>query len=78
MSNSTATFERSYQSQHIRVELMPVIFGKVAAGSHNELHQTLREATITRVRKAPIYPTEDERLVDRREDVTQLRERYSA
>ncbi|KAK4182001.1 hypothetical protein QBC35DRAFT_551266, partial [Podospora australis] len=41
ISNSTPVFEASYQPREIRQQLLPVIFSSEAAGTHDDLFQTL-------------------------------------
>ncbi|CAP71387.1 uncharacterized protein PODANS_6_2430 [Podospora anserina S mat+] len=77
MSNTTAVFESSYQPEHIRQELMPIIFGTDAAGEHHSLFRSLQRATLLRDVNAPLYPTEeDEKSLRQREDITKLTWEY--
>ncbi|KAK4652909.1 hypothetical protein QC762_0078090 [Podospora pseudocomata] len=77
MSNTTAVFESSYQPEHIRQELMPIIFGTDAAGEHHSLFRSLQRATLLRDVNAPLYPTEeDEKSLRLRENITKLTWEY--
>lgn len=78
MSNTTTVFENSYQPQYIGQEFLPIIYGKEAAGDNSQLYKFLQDATIYKDPNTPLYPTkEDRELIERREDITKLREQYT-
>ncbi|KAK4181987.1 hypothetical protein QBC35DRAFT_551837, partial [Podospora australis] len=78
MSNTSRVFETSYQPREIHQQLLPIIYGTEAAGTHDDLFQTLHRETSRRDPKAPLYVTEaDEKYIESREDITELRKSYA-
>ncbi|KAK4099727.1 hypothetical protein N658DRAFT_429245 [Parathielavia hyrcaniae] len=79
MANSEQVFQQRYLPQHIRKEIMPIVFGVEAAGENEELYTMLRRATVTRDENAPLYLTikEKQRLEERR-DMQKLKREYGA
>ncbi|KAK4118961.1 hypothetical protein N657DRAFT_675226 [Parathielavia appendiculata] len=66
-----------YLPQHIRKEIMPIVFDPEAAGTHEELYKMLRRATARRDENAPLYPTvEDTQRLERRRDMQRLKREY--
>lgn len=79
MANSEAVFQQKYLPQHIRKEIMPIIFGPEAAGTNERLHTMLRRATVHRDQNAPLYPTVDEvESLEKRRDIQELVQEYKA
>ncbi|KAL2178984.1 uncharacterized protein P884DRAFT_195543 [Thermothelomyces heterothallicus CBS 202.75] len=79
MSNSEEVFQQNYLPQHIRKEIMPIIFGPEAAGTNEKLYAMIRRATMKRDPNAPIYPTIDEvKSLESRRDIQELKQEYLA
>jgi hypothetical protein len=77
MANSEGVFQRSYQPEHIRTEIMPLVFGREAAGMNEQLHNMIRRASSKRDEHAPLYPTVDEmKALETYKHMRQLREQY--
>ncbi|KAL2139234.1 hypothetical protein VTI28DRAFT_5494 [Corynascus sepedonium] len=77
MANSEKVFQQNYLPQHIRKEIMPIVFGPEAAGANEQLHGMLRRATLKRDQNAPLYPTIDEiKSLEKRRDMQELKQRY--
>ncbi|KAK4245025.1 hypothetical protein C7999DRAFT_16762 [Corynascus novoguineensis] len=79
MANDEKVFQRNYLPQHIRKEIMPIIFGPEAVGTNEQLHKMLRQATMNRDQNAPLYPTiEDVESFEKRCDMQELKQKYIA
>ncbi|KAK0710271.1 hypothetical protein B0T26DRAFT_434847 [Lasiosphaeria miniovina] len=79
MGNSEGIFQKLYLPEQLRKEVMPIIFGTEAAGTHDELYTMLRHATLKRDENAPIYPTVDEvKNLEERSSIQQLKHEYEA
>lgn len=79
MGNSQTVFNKYYQPQHIRTEMMPVLFGPEAAGMNEQLHNMIRRASSKRDEHAPLYPTVDEmKEFENHKHMQELREKYGA
>jgi glutaredoxin-related protein len=68
MGNSEEVFRQKYLPQHIRTEVMPILFGPEAAGQNEKLYKMLRRATTRRDEHALLYPTVN--------DMEDLKKRY--
>ncbi|KAL2138139.1 hypothetical protein VTI28DRAFT_7389 [Corynascus sepedonium] len=79
MANDEKVFQRNYLPQHIRKEIMPIIFGPEVVGTNEQLHKMLRQATVNRDQNAPLYPTiEDVESFEKRCDMQELKQKYIA
>jgi uncharacterized C2H2 Zn-finger protein len=79
MANTERIFQQRYLPQHIRKEIMPIIFGPEAAGTNDRLHTMLRRATVRRDQNAPLYPTVDDiKSLEKRRDWQKLNQEYIA
>ncbi|KAH6847506.1 hypothetical protein B0I37DRAFT_354242 [Chaetomium sp. MPI-CAGE-AT-0009] len=77
MANTEPVFQQRYLPQYIREEIMPIVFGPKAAGTHEELYGMLRRATARRDENAPLYPTvEDMQRLEERRDMQRLKREY--
>lgn len=79
MSNTTAVFQKSYQAEHVRVNLLKTRFKSVYpdAGLWDDgLERAMRTMTLRRDPNAPSAPSpEDLQSIELRRDVSDLRER---
>ncbi|KAI1157749.1 hypothetical protein F5B18DRAFT_643736 [Nemania serpens] len=73
LSHTTDVFESSYQSNHVRADLMNLAFGSEAGGSDDLLFAMLRNVSMTKDPGAPIYILpEEENAFKWRKDITGL------
>jgi hypothetical protein len=79
MSNTTAVFQKSYQTEHIRVDLLKTRFQQVYSDDglwDDALERTMRTMSLKRDPNAPTSPSPENLLnIERRQDVSDLRER---
>ncbi|KAJ3480548.1 hypothetical protein NLG97_g8046 [Lecanicillium saksenae] len=76
MSHSTSVFEMSYQSPHIKADLMKIAFGE-RSGDHEEQIAKMRSVFSRRDPFSPIYLTCEELAeFDERDDISTLRRQY--
>ncbi|KAK7408680.1 hypothetical protein QQX98_009148 [Neonectria punicea] len=77
LSNSTAVYERSYQSRHVQSNLAFLAFENHVS-EDSDLFQFLQNACLGRDQGAPVYPNcEDLQGFERRRDIQDLRKEYA-
>jgi hypothetical protein len=79
MSNTTAVFQKSYQTEHVRVNLLRTRFKQLYPDDtlwDDGLERAMRTMSLRRDPNAPVAPSpEDLRSIELRKDVSDLRER---
>lgn len=71
ISQTTAVFEKSYQTEHIRDNLTALTFKKVKKDCR--FFERLRDVSLTADPNAPIYPTDEQlKMIEGREDLMAL------
>jgi hypothetical protein len=79
MSNTTAVFQKSYQAEHVRVNLLRTRFKQLYPDDtlwDDGLERAMRTMSLRRDPNAPVAPSpEDLRSIELRKDVSNLRER---
>src|SRR5437773_1016810 len=77
MSQTSDVFEGSYQTEHVRENLLNIGFEDVT-DAENPLFKVLQNTTHTSDPGAPIYPTPEQRdMIEGRRDIGQLRAEYA-
>lgn len=78
MSHSSDVYENNYMSEQVREDIVRCRFGAFA-GTNDPLFDLLRDLTTRNDPGAPINPTPEQKLaLEDRQDVTELRNKFSA